>query len=194
MQVVCVTTGVLQENAYIVYEEGTGHAVIIDPGDNAPDIIGLLREKKLEPALILLTHGHFDHTGAITAIQDAYGTPVAMHQNDHGLLAGSVPATGAVKFVDGRDTLQGYDLDIQVLHTPGHSAGSVCYLINGCLFSGDTLFKGTIGRTDFPESSPQDMRRSLEILRTLPETTPVYPGHGEPTTIGQERRTNPWLR
>lgn len=194
MQVICVPTGALEENAYIVYEEGTGRAVLVDPGDNAPDILGILREHDLTPVLILLTHGHFDHIGAISAIQATYDTPVAMHENDHRMLEGNVPWKDAVRFVNGSDVLQGYDLDIQVLYTPGHSAGSVCYLINGELFSGDTLFRGTIGRTDFPDSSPQAMKRSLDILKQLPETTPVYPGHGDPTTIGQERRTNPWMR
>lgn len=194
MQIICVPTGVLEENTYIVYEQGTGMAVLVDPGDNAPDILGVLREQNLTPALILLTHAHFDHVGAITALQTQFGTPIAVHRNDRGMLEGNVPEIGAVQFVDGEEVLQEGGLDIQVLHTPGHSAGSVCYLVNGVLFSGDTLFQGSIGRTDFPESSPEDMAHSLEILRQLPETTVVYPGHGGPTTIGQERRTNPWMR
>lgn len=194
MQILCLRTGVLEENAYIVFEEDGSDALLVDPGDNAPDILGQLRAHNLTPILILLTHGHFDHVGALRAVQNAYGTPVAMHENDHGMLEGDVPEVGAFRFVHGGAELEGYGFDIQVIHTPGHSAGSVCYLIDGALFSGDTLFEGSIGRTDFPDSSWPDMQRSLNTLKELPETTQVYPGHGDPTTIGKERRTNPWMR
>lgn len=194
MQIITVRTGVLQENTYIVFEEDGGKALIVDPGDDAPDILGELRAHNLTPVLILLTHGHHDHIGAITALQSAYGTPIAIHENDRHMLAGSVPQTDMDKFVAGDEILQGYQFDIQVLHTPGHSAGSVCYLINGVLFSGDTLFQGSIGRTDFPDSDPRAMEHSLDILRQLPGVTKVFPGHGAPTTIEQERRTNPWMR
>lgn len=194
MQVITVPTGALEENCYIVYRAGSPEAVVIDPGDNAPDILGLLRELDLRPVLILLTHGHFDHIGAVTSIQQQYGTPIAVHADDRGMLEGNVPLTDMDKYLAGGEILQGFGYDIQVLHTPGHSGGSVCYLINGVLFSGDTLFQGTIGRTDFPDSDPIAMQRSLDILRQLPGETKVYPGHGDPTTIEAERRTNPWMR
>lgn len=194
MQVITVPTGALEENCYIVYEDGNPDALVIDPGDNAPDILGVLREHDLKPVLILLTHGHYDHIGAITAIQEQYGTPIAVHANDRGMLEGSVPLHAMDRYLAGGEILQGYGFDIQVMHTPGHSAGSICYLINGVLFSGDTLFQGTIGRTDFPDSDPRAMQHSLQILRQLPGETRVYPGHGEPTTIATERRTNPWMR
>lgn len=194
MQVLSVTTGPLQENTYIAYEPGMEGALIIDPGDDAADILGVLRQHSLTPVLILLTHGHFDHTGAVMAIQETYGTPVAMHSNDRRLAEGNVPEGKYARFLDGQDELSAGPFSIEVLHTPGHSAGSVCYLIDGVLFSGDTLFQGSIGRTDFPEGSETDMARSLSILRELPGETKVYPGHGPSTTIMQERATNPWMR
>lgn len=194
MEIITVPTGALEENAYIVYEADRPDALLIDPGDNAPDILGELRAHDLTPVLILLTHGHWDHIGAITAIQDQYGTPIAMHRNDHGMLEGNVPPMDMDKYLSGAEVLQIGGFDIQVIHTPGHSAGSVCYLIDGVLFSGDTLFQGTIGRTDFPDSSPQAMKHSLEILKQLPGVTKVYPGHGPSTTISMERKINPWMR
>lgn len=193
MQIIRVITGPLEENTYIVSADGS-NAVIVDPGDNAPDVIGILRENSLTPQLLLLTHGHFDHTGAITALQQAYGVPVAVHQEDNGLMSGSVPDVQKVRFVSGEDILETAGLRIRVLHTPGHSRGSCCYLINAVLFSGDTLFAGSIGRTDFPESDPEAMRISLRILLELPDRTRVFPGHGPETTIEREKQTNPWLR
>ena len=193
MQIIRVITGQLEENTYIVSEDGA-NAVIVDPGDNAPDVIGVLKERNLTPVLLLLTHGHWDHTGAITALQQNYGVPVAVHREDNGLMRGSVPDVEQVRFVDGEEVLEMDGLRIQVLHTPGHSRGSCCYLVDGALFAGDTLFAGSIGRTDFPESDPQAMKVSLDILRQLPDKTRVFPGHGPETTIGHEKMTNPWLR
>lgn len=193
MKIHCIVTGVLEENCYVVNEDPT-QAVVVDPGDNAPDLLGFLREKGLTPGLILLTHAHRDHTGALVALQQAYGTPVAIHRGDDGLLRGNVPAVDAVQFVEGQDVLEICDLAIRVLHTPGHSWGSCCYLIDDCLFSGDTLFAGSIGRTDFAEGDMEAMRTSLGLLRALPDDTKVFPGHGPATTIGREKAVNPWLR
>ena len=193
MDIHCIVTGMLQENCYVVSAE-PGRAVVVDPGDNAPDLILYLKNAGLTPELILLTHAHADHTGALIALQEAYHTPVAVHREDNGLLAGSVPGIEGARFVEGEEVLEICGLAIQVLHTPGHSRGSCCYLVNNALFSGDTLFAGSIGRTDFPEGNWEAMQASLATLRTLPDGTRVYPGHGPATTIGQEKATNPWLR
>lgn len=193
MKIHCVVNGVLEENCYIV-TENEAQAVIVDPGDNAPDILDFLRLQRLTPELILLTHAHHDHTGALVALQQAYGTPVAMHRDDNGLLSGNAPEVDAVRFVEGEDVLEACGMTIRVLHTPGHSWGSCCYLIDQILFSGDTLFSGSIGRTDFPEGNWAAMESSLALLKSLPDDTRVYPGHGIPTTIGREKATNPWLR
>lgn len=193
MDIHCLVTGVLEENCYIVSGDG-GQAVIVDPGDNAPDLLGFLRQRELTPELILLTHAHHDHTGALVALQQTYGTPVAVHRADNGLLLGSVPQVGAARFVEGEEILKTCGLAIRVLHTPGHSWGSCCYLIDTALFSGDTLFAGSIGRTDFAEGDEEAMRASLNLLRTLPDDTLVLPGHGPASTIGREKAVNPWLR
>ncbi|MBD5560626.1 MAG: MBL fold metallo-hydrolase [Clostridia bacterium] len=193
MQIYRVITGVLEENCYIATQDGA-QAVVVDPGDNAPDLIGVLRQQKLEPVLILLTHGHSDHTGALVALQQEFGTPVAVHREENGLLEGSVPALDAARFVEGEEVLETAGLAIRVLHTPGHTWGSCCYLINDVLFSGDTLFAGSIGRTDFPEGSDEAMQESLAVLRSLPDDVQVLPGHGPATSIGREKATNPWLR
>lgn len=193
MEIHCLVTGVLEENCYIVNQNDI-QAVIVDPGDNAPDLLGFLRSHNLTPELILLTHAHQDHTGALVALQQACGTPVAVHRADNGLLLGNVPEMEAARFVEGDEVLEICDLSIRVLHTPGHSWGSCCYLIDTALFSGDTLFAGSIGRTDFAEGDDAAMRSSLGLLRTLPDDTLVLPGHGPATTIGREKATNPWLR
>lgn len=193
MQIIQVVTGQLEENTYIVSADGTD-AAVIDPGENAPDLIAALENNHLFPRLILLTHGHWDHTGAITALQETFHVPVAVHQEDNGLMRGTVPNVEEVRFINGEDILETGGMRIQVLHTPGHSRGSCCYLIDDVLFSGDTLFAGSIGRTDFPESSPEAMRVSLRTLRGLPDLTRVFPGHGPETTIGREKKINPWLR
>lgn len=193
MDIHCIVTGLLQENCYVV-SENRSQAVVVDPGDNAPDLLLYLRSRGLTPELILLTHAHQDHTGALVALQQAYNTPVAVHRMDNGLLEGSVPKAEAARFVEGEEVLHVCGLSIRVLHTPGHSWGSCCYLIDDALFSGDTLFAGSIGRTDFEEGDWEAMQASLELLRSLPSSTRVFPGHGPSTTISREKAENPWLR
>lgn len=194
MKIAQIVTGMLQENTYVLNEDEHA-ALVIDPGDDAPSVIGFLRKQNLEPKLILLTHAHADHIGALDALRAAYPqAALYMHEGDTALLESTVPQTHVDRFFKGDETFHVSGLDIRVLPTPGHTKGGCCYLINGALFSGDTLFEGTIGRTDFPESNWNDMQESLLLLRSLPEDTPVYPGHGNSTTIGREKATNPWMR
>jgi glyoxylase-like metal-dependent hydrolase (beta-lactamase superfamily II) len=169
---------------------------VIDPGDQPEKILSFLQEKALQPEAVLLTHGHFDHVGAVAALAAEVGCPVYLHPAEQQLppmmTAGAIPFTHTYGEGD-RLTLAG--IELQVLHTPGHTPGSVCLLANGqYLFSGDTLFAGSCGRVDFPGSSPADMRNSLARLAGICQPLAVYPGHAESTTLEAEKQYNPYLK
>ncbi len=204
MRVITVVTGMLGENAYIVFEEGTGKAAVIDPGDDAAYIAAELDKNALKLTDILLTHGHYDHIGAAEALRKKYGAGIAVHMADAEMLTDvdkNVPITGADtglsspadKLLSDGEKLMAAGLEFLVMHTPGHTPGSVCYLVGDALFSGDTLFCGSIGRTDFPGGSWDDMHSSLRMLNHLEEDYRVFPGHGESSTLDQEKMENPYL-
>lgn len=190
-----VPVGMLQTNCYTVAAQGSKRCLLIDPGDSAGKLLNLLQREQLIPAAILLTHGHFDHDGAAKAISEVFDCPVYIHEAEL-----SLPAA----FPSGRrfythttaegDTLELAGLHIRVLHTPGHTPGSLCYLIEDALFAGDTLFAGGCGRTDFPGGDPAQMLKSLLRLAAMEQDLAVYPGHGESTTLAAEKRYNPYLR
>lgn len=164
MQIKVVKVGGLQTNCYIVSDERTREAIVIDPGDDAEKIKAALPGLKVK--YIVITHGHYDHVGALGEIIQATKAPVLKFPID------------AVRFGG---------LSFLVLHTPGHTKDSICLYAPGHLFSGDTLFSAAYGRTDLPGGSPQEMRLSLKGLAGLPDDTIVYPGHDETTTIGLEK-------
>ena len=189
-------------NCWLVAAEGSGEAVVVDPGFSPERVRAMLEAAGKRPVAALATHGHIDHIGAAA---DFCGDelPLFIHEADQ--LALTDPATWGAGFdtppvpvkdvrtvVDG-DLLEFAGFQIEVRHTPGHTPGSVCFLTNGFVFSGDLVFAGSIGRSDFPNSSPEDMRRSLERFLTLKDALDVYPGHGPETTVGRERATNPFL-
>lgn len=193
--------GALSTNAWLVKNKETGEMLIIDPADNGEKIKRKIQRLEGIPKAILLTHGHYDHMLAAAELRDAYGIKVYAMTAEQELLETaeynlsswwSAPYTMTADewMVEGsRLNLAGFD--ISVLHTPGHTAGSCCFYMKdeSVLFSGDTLFAGSIGRTDFPTSSGNQMRESLRrILTQLPEDTRVCPGHNEETTIGFEKR------
>ena len=195
MKIESLTLGPLQTNCYIVSEEGRDDALIIDPADSPSQIRAALGDRKA--AAVLLTHGHFDHTGALSAFAEA---PIYIHEADAAMLTdarlslcGMVgdrrPRPSAARAVRDGDVLTLAGMSVEVLHTPGHTPGSVCYRIGGCLFSGDTMFRGSCGRTDFPGGSWADMLTSLCRLKALPGDLTVFPGHGDTTTIAAENRT-----
>jgi len=203
------TVGALGTNCYVVGCPETGEAMIIDPGfDGRAEAERVLKEvdgRGLEVGLILNTHGHTDHTAGNGIVKEATGAPILIHGEDAPMLT---PARGSLKswglrgssppadraLHDG-DTVQVGSLTFTALHTPGHTPGSVCLLGGGVVFTGDTLFAGSVGRTDLPASSDRDMARSLrEKLMPLPDRVRVYPGHGSASTMERERRTNPFLR
>lgn len=194
MKIRKIPVGMLQENCYFVSDEN-GETAVIDPGDEADRLLGLLQSGGLTPRCILLTHGHFDHVGAAAALAERYHFPVYLHEADRALPArltgGPLPQTRALH--EGDELAVGA-LRFRVLETPGHSAGSVSLLCCDALFSGDTIFAGgSWGRTDFPGGSESALRTSLRRLAALPPQTRVFPGHGPETTIAAERACDPFM-
>jgi hydroxyacylglutathione hydrolase len=192
MKIFKLTVGSLATNCYIVASE-KNNAFIIDPGDEASKIKNFLMQRKITARFVVNTHGHIDHIKADAAL----GLPVYVHQKDSGMIADPTknamtvffgkfnPVVPARLLKDG-DTVTLDELEFKVVHTPGHTPGCICLSRKDILFSGDTLFKNGIGRTDLPDSSEKLMRESLEKLSLLPKNTVVYPGHGPETSIGEE--------
>ena len=198
-------TGPLEVNCYIIGCEETRKAAVIDPGGDVDRILQLLNQHKLKAVMIINTHGHFDHIGGNRELLEATEAELIIHRDDRpvldraaehaaafGLRAVSSPAP--TRELSGGETLQLGKLSLQVIHTPGHSPGGICLYVDDILLVGDTLFAGSIGRTDLPGGDHQLLISGIkEKLLPLPETTRVYPGHGPMTTIGQEKLHNPFL-
>jgi hydroxyacylglutathione hydrolase len=183
-----VHVGEKDTNCYVVACTDSHEAVVIDPGDDAPKIVGQLGG--LTVRWICFTHAHAGHTGAKEAVKAAAQAPTAMHLAD-----ATAQLKSADRYLIADDTLPFGAFVLTVLPTPGHSPGGLCFKVGNHVFTGDTLMAGKIGRVDLPGSSPQQMLLSLHgQLLTLPDNTVVYPGHGPNTTIGGERVGNPYLR
>ena len=189
-------------NCWLVAATGSEEAVVVDPGFSPERVRALLEAAGKRPAAVLATHGHFDHIGAAAELCGD-DLPFYVHEADRAALT-DADAWGAgyeapavlvkdVRTVTDGDVLPFGGFSIEVLHTPGHTPGSVCYRTDGWLMSGDLVFAGAIGRSYFPNSSPADMTASLRRFLALPDALPVYPGHGPDTTVGRERRANPFL-
>ena len=199
-----VVVGPFATNCYIVGDESTKEGIIIDPGDEAKKILERVNELGLDIKLILLTHGHIDHAGALKEVKEATNAEVAVHIDDanferyqsSGLVLGLFyprPHTPDRLLKDG-DTLDIAGMRFDVLHTPGHTAGGICLLRDGVIFSGDTLFNCSIGRSDLPGGNHSQLLESIRSrLLVLDDDTVVYPGHGDDTTIAAERKSNPFL-
>lgn len=200
--------GPLQCNCSIIGDEQTREALVIDPGDQIEDILEILRQEKLTLKQIVVTHAHIDHVGGAMKLKAATGAPILMNQNDYALLKlldiqaawvgmrspGPVEVDEAL--AEGRVLRLG-EISSNVIHTPGHTEGSICLYFpqEKKLIAGDTLFAGSIGRTDLPGGSFDKIIRSLHTrVLALPDETLVIPGHGPQTTIGDERETNPFLQ
>ncbi len=191
--------GFLQANCYIVAEHD--RCIAIDPGGEAEKVLALLKKEGLTLDGIFLTHGHFDHVGAVEDLAKAAGCPVYLHAGDNmgdvtmgqffPLLSVQLPD---LRYWEDGDVIFAGNLCISVLETPGHTQGSVCLAIGNDLFTGDTLFQNSIGRTDLPGGDMAAMRQSLGILKNLDKNYTVYPGHGPKTTLDREKRVNPYMR
>jgi len=197
--------GPLQVNCFILADEKTKEAVIIDPGDDAPEILKIIRDKGFKVKYLVITHGHFDHVGANKALKDATGAELLIHEGDAPVMASAslqsrafginTPSSPrADRFVKHGDIITAGEVSLKVLHTPGHSPGGISLLEQGMVFTGDSLFAGSIGRTDLPGGDLATLLRSIKTnLMALPDDTKVFCGHGPATTIGEERRENPFL-
>ena len=208
MTVKTLTVGPVQTNCYIAYDEETREAFLVDPGDEAERILAFLLEKNLCLTHILLTHTHFDHVLALPAVKAATGAKICVHEKEKdnletgahpemrmlGLSALASAPIRADLVLRGGETLPLLRRTFTVLSTPGHTPGSVCYDDGEALFSGDTLFAYSCGRTDLPGGSTEEMLASLRMLSKLDGDRRVYPGHGGETTLARERAANFTMR
>ena len=191
----------MRANAYLVFKEGTSSAILVDAGGNYPRILEIARDNGVKIEHILLTHGHFDHIGAVKKLQEE-GAKVYMHTNDVDKVTTDKSLCGIThlsieKFTPDilvweGDKLELSGITVEVIHTPGHTSGGVCYLIDGHLFSGDTLFQGSFGRVDLGDGNMRMLSDSIVgKLFNLPDEVVVHPGHEQSTTIGEEKKRNP---
>lgn len=205
MKVKCLQVGKVDCNCYIVWCEDTGEGIVIDAGGDAGRILDAVKEENLKIRQILCTHGHFDHIEGLSELTESLPVPIALHPGDRELYE-NLPQQGMLfglrlqgtppfqKLLQHGDMILFGNCRLEVLHTPGHTKGGVCFSGGGAVFSGDTLFAESVGRTDLPGGSMAELIHSIETqLMRLPDETVVYPGHGEATQIGFERRHNPFL-
>jgi glyoxylase-like metal-dependent hydrolase (beta-lactamase superfamily II) len=199
-----ITVGAFQENSYLVVDDRSSRAVIVDPGSEGERLVEAIDRSGATLEAIWITHAHVDHVGAIAFVKRKWDVPIYLHPLDRRLydaaglqaqvygLPFEEPPAPDHEFADGQQIKVG-DAEMTVLHAPGHSPGHVVIHGNGIALVGDCLFAGSIGRTDLPFSNPPQLAASLEKISALPPETVVYPGHGMETTIGQERLSNPFL-
>jgi hydroxyacylglutathione hydrolase len=207
MDVRMLTVGPVQENCFVLRRDGSDRGLIVDPGEEAPVILGAVEELGVGIEAILVTHCHFDHIGAVAPVAEATGAPVYVSEIERPVLADIMsyvpfPGFGPYESYEADHTLKGGEklelagFEIDVLFTPGHSPGHLTYSIPSeqAIFSGDVLFQGSVGRVDLPGGDWGTLLGSIgSLVESLPEDTTVYPGHMEITSLGAERRTNPFL-
>jgi glyoxylase-like metal-dependent hydrolase (beta-lactamase superfamily II) len=205
MRILTLAVGPLQVNCHIIGCPETGQAAVVDPGEEGPRILAALQAEGLTLKKIVNTHGHFDHVGANAFLVERTGAEFLIHAGDlpllrqaaeHAALFGlkAVPSPVPSRLLVDGDSLSVGAIEMQIIHTPGHSAGGICLHAGNHLFSGDTLFAGSIGRTDLAGGDHDTLIAGIHRrLLVLPDETIVHPGHGPDTTIGREKRVNPFL-
>ncbi len=192
------------ENMYIIHDEETKKCAVIDPGGAVDEIFNYIKENNLDFEYILLTHGHGDHIGAVNKIKEKNNVKVIAHKDEKILLNDNrknlsyamhcgVQELDADIYVSDNDNLKLGNLNINFIHTPGHTLGGMCIRVNDDLFTGDTLFKGEVGRTDLFGGDYNTLKKSLEKLSQLEDNVKIHPGHGFSSTIGTEKMTNPYM-
>lgn len=198
MNIKTIPVGQLETNCYVVVNEETLDCVVIDPGDESNTIMDYIESNRLKCEAILLTHGHFDHVGAVNEILEQTGCALYINPRDEGYEVGKsgvkfkMPEGG--KYYDDGDVIVEAGLEFKVLATPGHTPGSVCLICGDALFTGDTLFRGSCGRADLPGGSMREEMRSLKKICQLEGDFEVYPGHMDSSTLERERRFNHYCR
>lgn len=206
MEILSLIVGMFETNCYLVFDPVKSEGVIIDPGDEADRILKELNRLEFDPKMILLTHGHADHIGAVTEIQDNFKIPLYAGRGEESLLRSAaenfssmvgnpVVISSPEKLLGDGDEITFGSVSLSVIQTPGHSPGGICFYTDGYVFCGDTLFYGSVGRTDFPGCSHEQLLESItNKLLVLPDDTVCFPGHGPSTSIGDEKRHNPFLK
>jgi hydroxyacylglutathione hydrolase len=202
-----IVVGAFQENCWVIGNRRTGEAICVDPGGDEAEILAMARDMGVRIKYIANSHAHIDHILGVRGVQAQTGAKFLLHQGDLAIARGTAelarrllrtevePPPDPDAFLDDEDEIDVDGLKLKVLHTPGHTPGSVCFYANGVLFAGDTLFAGSIGRTDLPGGDyDQEMASIVERLLVLPDDTIVLPGHMQQTTIGHERQRNPYVR
>ncbi|MDO5718477.1 MAG: MBL fold metallo-hydrolase [Tissierellia bacterium] len=204
MNIFRMMAGIYAANCLLVYDDSSKDSFVVDPGGNFDDIVDNIGKLNLNPRFILLTHGHGDHIGAVNELKSKYNIPVICHEDEKKLLADSsinlshqmpmkdIEIIPDDTFKDG--DIIGNDFPIEVIHTPGHTAGSCCFLLENYLITGDTIFRGSIGRTDLPTSNYDEIVESIKNkILVLDDGLRIFPGHGAETTMAFERDNNPYF-
>ena len=198
MLIKTLPVGMIEANCYVVTNEETLACVVIDPGDESNTILDYMESNHLHCEAILLTHGHYDHVGAVLQVMEETGAPVYICPRDDARFTGerhySFPMPEGGRYFDEGDVLNFAGMDFQILATPGHSPGSVCIICGDAIFTGDTLFRGSCGRADLPGGDMMEELRSLKRLCELPGDYEVYPGHMDSSTLERERNFNYYCR
>jgi hydroxyacylglutathione hydrolase len=196
--------GPMQANCYLLECEETHSAVVIDPGDEADVILDMIRDRELKLEFIINTHGHIDHISANNDLKNKTSAKLCIHRLDAEIIVDSqknlssfigkpISSLPPDRILEDGDIIESGTIKLKVIHTPGHSPGSICLLADDAIFTGDLLFAGSIGRYDFPGSSYKQIKESLKKVMEFDDNLIVYPGHGFNTTIGEERESNPFL-
>lgn len=206
MKIIRIPAGIYAANCYIIYSESTRDGIVVDPGGDVDEILISIRENKLNIKYIILTHGHADHIGGLVDLRESLSASVMIHEEDRELLVNgnknlsSMMAMGTIEIepdvlLEDGDIIEFGDEKVEIIHTPGHTQGGICIKIGDNIITGDTLFAGSIGRTDLLGGDYETIIKSIkDKLLIYSDDVKIFPGHGVPSTIGRERVSNPFLR